>query len=160
MRLLFLRHADALESADDFNRPLSPKGKKQAKIIGQFLRRSGNIPDAVCSSPLLRTMQTAEIVLSHCETEKKVAVAATPALANGTSQPHFNEWIKEIRHAKCALLVGHMPSLAERIAHLLGMSSPESLKLPKTGLYGVETEDCRSGILQFFLSPKLLEPLQ
>jgi hypothetical protein len=50
----------------------------------------------------------------------------------------------------------HAPTLAERVGRLVGLSNPEALKLPKGGLLCVETEDRRSAVLKFFITPKLL----
>ena len=58
--------------------------------------------------------------------------------------------------AKHALLAGHAPSLAERVRQLLGITNPETLKLPKGGLACLETEDRRAATLKFFVTPKLL----
>ena len=153
MKLYFLRHAEAFEGADDAARPLSPHGKKQAHEVGRFLKAAGVEFDAVYCSPLVRAKETAEVVLDVCGSTK---IDVTAALLNETSPAQFLEWLKTLPAAKHACLVGHAPSLAERARQLLGMTSPESLKLPKGGLACLETEDRRTAALKFLVTPKLL----
>jgi len=153
MKLYFLRHAEALDGKDDAGRPLSPHGKKEAREVGRFLKRARIEFDAAYSSPLVRARQTAKIVLEVCgSTEVEIA----DALLNETPPGQFEDWLKELTEAKHALLVGHAPSLAERVRQLLGITNPEALKLPKGGLSCLETEDRRAATLKFFVTPKLL----
>jgi len=153
MKLYFLRHADALEGTDDAARPLSPRGRKEAREVGRFLKRAGIEFDAAYSSPLLRAKQTGEIVLDVCGS---ATLEITEALLNESSPTQTGKWLKYLPAAKHVLLVGHAPSLAERVRQLIGMAASAGLKLPKGGLACVETEDGRSASLKFFITPKLL----
>src|SRR5580765_8306658 len=91
MKLYFLRHADAHDGIDDAARPLSPHGKKEAKMIGQFLKQAGIGFDAAYSSPLVRARQTAEIVLNVCGS---TGLELTDSLLNETSEAEFEKWLK------------------------------------------------------------------
>jgi len=153
MKLYFLRHADALEGADDAARPLSPRGRKEALEVGRFLKRAGIEFDAAYSSPFVRAKETAEIVLDVCGSTK---LDLTAALLNETSEAKFGEWLKGIPDAKHVCLVGHAPSLAERARQLLGITATEALKLPKGALACLESENRRTAALKFFITPKLL----
>ena len=153
MKLYFLRHADALEGADDAARPLSPRGRKEALEVGRFLKRAGIEFDAAYSSPFVRAKETAEIVLDVCGSTK---LDLTAALLNETSEAKFGEWLKGIPDAKHVCLVGHAPSLAERARQLLGITATEALKLPKGALACLETENRRTAALKLLVTPKLL----
>jgi len=153
MKLYFLRHAEALDGADDAARPLTSHGEKQAREVGRFLERAGIEFDAVYCSPLVRAKQTAEGVLKICGSAD---LQIAEAFLNETSQAQFDKWLKEIPEVKHACLVGHAPSLGERICQLLAMTNPEALKLPKGGLACLETEDRHSAVLKFFVTPRLL----
>ena len=153
MKLYFLRHADALEGRDDAARPLSLLGKKEAREVGRFLNRAGIEFDAAYSSPLVRARQTAEIVLEICGS---ATLEIAEALSNETSQAQFSEWVKRLPPVKHVLLVGHAPSLAERVRRFTGLANPETLKLAKGALACLETEDQRSAALKFLVTPKLL----
>jgi phosphohistidine phosphatase len=153
MKLYFLRHADALDGADDAARPLSSHGKKQAHEVGRFLKRAGIEFDAAYSSPLVRAKETAEIVLDVCGSTK---IDVTAALLNETSDARYNDWLKSIPDAKHVCLVGHAPSLAQRVRELLGITPAEALNLPKGALACLETVNRRTAALKFLVTPKLL----
>ena len=153
MKLYFLRHAEALDGDDDAARPLSPHGRKEALEIGRFLKRAGIQFDVAYSSPLVRAKETAEIVLDVCGSTK-VDLAA--ALLNETSGAKFDEWLKGIPDAKRVCLVGHEPSLSQRVRQLLGITVTDALKLPKGALACLETGNRRTAALKLLVTPKLL----
>jgi len=153
MKLYFLRHAEALDGADDAARPLSPRGKKEAREVARFLKQAGIEFDAAFTSPLVRAKQTAEVVLDVCGSTK---LDVTSALLNEASEATFAEWLKGIPEAKHVCLVGHAPTLAERVRRLLGVEAPETFKMPKGGLACLETENRRTAALKFFITPKVL----
>jgi len=156
MKLYFLRHAEALPGEDDAARPLSLTGKKEAQSLGRFLKNVGVAFDAAFTSPLVRARQTAEIVLKICGEVSPAELDLTEALQNETSQKAFDRWLKELPEANKVLLVGHEPTLSERVRRLLTIASTERLRLPKGGLVCVESEDRRTGCLKFFVSPKII----
>lgn len=155
MKIYFLRHADALDGADDDARPLSARGRREAEAIGGFLKHAGVSLDAVRSSPLVRAVQTAEIATSVCAA-RGVHLKTDDALRNETSLDDFEMWLKHLPEARHLLLVGHAPELGVRTAHMLGMRHAEALPLPKAGLVCVETPDRKRGRLVFFVSPEVL----
>ena len=91
MKLYFLRHADAVDWADDAARELSEHGRTQSGEIARFLKRAGAEFDAAYTSPLVRAKQTAEIVLKICGSTK---LEIASALLNETSQDEFDDWLR------------------------------------------------------------------
>ena len=156
MRLYFMRHADALDGVDDAARPLSPRGWKQAKEVGRFLRAAGIRFDAAYSSPLVRARETAEAVLAICGAVESDDLKLEDALRNETSARQFAGWLRTLPEARHVLLVGHAPSLAEHVRGLLSIGDPEALELSKGGLACLATEDGRTAVLKFLVTPKLL----
>jgi len=64
-RLILLRHAKAegeAPSGDDFDRPLAPRGRREALAMGERLAAMGVRPDMALVSPALRTRETWELV--------------------------------------------------------------------------------------------------
>ncbi len=153
MKLYFLRHAEAQDGTDDGARALTGHGKKEAREVGRFLKRAGIEFDAAYTSPLVRARQTAEIVLEICGS---ATLESCEALLNETSQTEFGRWLKSLPAAKQVLLVGHAPSLGERVRRFIGLPNPEALKLAKGALACLETEDRRTAALKFLFTPKLL----
>jgi phosphohistidine phosphatase SixA len=64
--------------------------------------------------------------------------------------------LQQLPEHKRVLLVGHSPSLPERVRRLLGMREMEAIKMPKGALVCVKTDDGLNGRLKFFVTPKLL----
>ena len=153
MKLYFLRHADALPGEDDVARPLSPLGRKQSRKVGRFLKGAGVDFDAAWSSPLDRAVQTAEIVMDLCGSAR---LSITEALVNEVSPSRFDRWLRGIPPGMNVLLVGHAPSLAERVRAILGAENAAAISLPKAGLACVATENRRTGVLKLLITPKAL----
>jgi phosphohistidine phosphatase len=156
MRLYFMRHAEALDGMDDGARPLSPRGWKQAKEIGRFLKTAGVHFDAAYCSPLVRARETAEAVLKVCGTLKAGELMLEEALGMGTSARQFSGWLRCLPEARHVLLVGHAPSLAEHVRALLDVRNPDALWLSKGALACLETGDGQRAVLKFLITPKVL----
>src|SRR5690242_6119374 len=65
MDLFLIRHARAADGAlyaDDDERPLTADGRRAALDVGAALARHGVKLDAIVSSPLVRAVETAELV--------------------------------------------------------------------------------------------------
>lgn len=65
-RLLLMRHAKAEwpEGVSDHDRPLSSRGRSDARATGEWLAEAGWVPDLIVSSDALRTRQTTEQVMA------------------------------------------------------------------------------------------------
>lgn len=157
MKLYFLRHTHAEDGADDAARALSDEGRSDARKLGQFLKRSGVEFDATYASPLVRARETAEIVLQQTNSQRRPArLELAEALTNRTSTAAFQTWLGRLPAAGHILLVGHEPTISERVRRLLGMVRPDTFEMPKGGLACLETEDRQSAVLKLFVSPKRL----
>jgi phosphohistidine phosphatase len=69
-RLTLVRHAHAkVEAArvSDFERPLSRRGKAEAKATALSLFEAGLLPDLLLASPARRTVQTAQIIVRELQ---------------------------------------------------------------------------------------------
>lgn len=118
--LHLLRHADAGDPAawagDDAERPLSPKGERQAERLATFLADRGFAPDAIISSPLTRALQTAAIVAGRLGLEVLVDdrlrgpldAAAVDRILGAAGQPTR------------PILVGHDPDFSQLLTSLSG----------------------------------------
>ena len=65
--LLILRHAKSSwkhPELSDHDRPLNKRGKRDAPIIGELLRKKGLVPDVIFSSTALRAKDTVSAVTS------------------------------------------------------------------------------------------------
>jgi phosphohistidine phosphatase len=142
MRLYLVRHGVAVDRDEpdcppDTERPLTPKGMKKTHAAALGLFALGVKPDAVLTSPWLRSVQTAEI---FCEvigfsSSKIVRVDAL----KGTSTPAelFRELAK--MKAKEVVCFGHEPHLHLVIGQVLHTSA-RITELKKAGVAFLELE--------------------
>src|SRR6478736_9710352 len=65
MRLYVMRHGPAVDDAPsgrDDDRELTASGRRRVRAVAQALLEAGELPRVILSSPLVRALQTAEIV--------------------------------------------------------------------------------------------------
>ncbi|HET7568739.1 MAG TPA: histidine phosphatase family protein [Gaiellaceae bacterium] len=129
MRLLVVRHAEAAPGDPDELRPLTPRGREQARELGARLRGEGLVPDAVLTSPLLRARETAAALeLGPPAVDERLAPGATPA---GVREAAGGR-------GETVLVVGHQPDCGRIAAALSGGPEPA---FPPCGVAVVELED-------------------
>ncbi len=120
-RLVLMRHAKSdwfSGDGDDFSRPLSERGIRDARQIGHWLVAGDYLPDSILSSSSRRTRQT-------------LALMADGA---GLDLDARSEWLDELYHANAGtlrnvlrglgarpavMLLGHNPGLEELLAFLV-----------------------------------------
>lgn len=79
MPILLVRHGDAAAPVTgDGPRHLTLRGRSETQLVGERLRQLGHVPTMMLSSPLVRAVQTAEI-LAHALGYDGV-ITADPAL--------------------------------------------------------------------------------
>jgi phosphohistidine phosphatase len=106
---VLVRHAESAPGSPDELRTLTDAGRGQARALGERLRREGIRADAVLSSPLLRALQTAEL-LGFGEPE------ADERLAPGMTAETVRAIVAE--RGGTVVVVGHQPDCS-RIAGAL-----------------------------------------
>jgi phosphohistidine phosphatase len=118
-RLILFRHAKAeseAPSGDDFDRPLAPRGRREAKAMGAQLAALDLRPELVLVSAAQRTRETWEI-----------AEEAMPGVETRLEQRLYNADAAAIWRLVAALgegrdsvaVVGHNPGLQELVVKLL-----------------------------------------
>lgn len=141
MDLILWRHAEAVDLAEgqsDLERELTPRGRKQAARIADWLdaRLPGRV--RVLSSPARRAVQTAKTF------GRKFALC--PELApNGTESEllALAGWPDARRPL---LIVGHQPTLGQALAKLLGIEAGET-PVRKGAIWWLRGR-VRAGVLQ------------
>jgi len=109
----FLRHGDAADSGE---RPLSPKGRRQAQTAGEWLKARYIGPDAILCSPLLRARETAEIVGKILG----VTPSVETLLDSGAHLDDISDLVQDFAPDDTVILVGHEPDFSRAIAGLIG----------------------------------------
>jgi phosphohistidine phosphatase len=164
MNLFILRHGIAVAQGEpgvpkdlsDADRSLTAAGRKKLARSTRAMRAMGLRFDVVLSSPLVRTMQTAEVVIKKMAPRRNLVVTAN--LAPGASKRDLiHELNRFAPRATNVLLVGHEPDLSELIGLLCAGDTAASIELKKGGLAKLESPKLRHGrcaTLNWLLTPK------
>ena len=123
--LLILRHAKSSwddPAVPDHDRPLTERGKQDAKRVGQLLQEHGLVPDLIVSSTAKRACKTANKVAKACGYDGQIEVTRRLYQAY---PGHFIEVLREVgnEHAT-VLVVAHNPGLEELVRYLTGQAEP------------------------------------
>lgn len=143
--LLLLRHAKSSwedRSLSDHDRPLNPRGERDAPRMGRLLRDEGSWPDLVLCSTARRARRTARLLLARADDD--APDDDTPDDATDIrylSELYLAEpedYLAAVRRAggeaKSVLVVGHNPGLEMLLQRLTG----EWHRLPTAALARVE----------------------
>jgi phosphohistidine phosphatase len=161
MLLLLNRHANAgardpAQWPDDRDRPLTDKGRQVQGDVSRFLRKRDLAPSLVLTSPWLRAVQTAEILVEMARVGQP-PVACDP-LADDPDLIRLQDCVGSQPPEAIVAMVGHSPWMEELGSILLGGSSTGvKIDFPKSGVMGIELDRLEPGAgeLRFLLRPKM-----
>lgn len=170
--VLILRHAKsdwATAGQADFDRPLAKRGWEDAPRMGEVLLRFACPPDKILSSPAQRAKQTAEQVAKACAYRK--AIEWNDSFYEGNRADLIAALQGLPDTVERVLLVGHNPILEDTVAALCSPDGAEgdgcAIKIPTAGLvclgFDINTWDSLEmsrGVLQWFVTPKLVKAIQ
>jgi len=159
------RHAKADRPelyANDYDRPLTERGQRDAARMGALLVRIEPALDLIISSPAARTAQTVQALVAQLNgaIEPQWHAAAYLAAAD-TLLEMIKALPEEVQHV---VLVGHNPGMEELASGLCG-ATPEDVfvRMPTAALAHVAIDASHwsmvrwgAGQLRLLLTPKVL----
>jgi phosphohistidine phosphatase len=158
MRLYVMRHGpaeDAAPSGVDADRALTPVGRDRVRSVAKELAAAGEEPLHIVTSPLVRAVQTAEIVAITTKlSDRGGNVEVHREVAPGGDSVKL-AYRLAVEGAKRVMLVGHEPDLSALLATLLG-----DFSRPMEKAMVVAIQPVAAGVrpkLRFVLDPKLLK---
>ncbi len=163
MKLIFIRHAQSeghyLESPDqDALRELTDKG---AKIFRSHLKKIKKVlpaPDVIFCSPLLRSIQTAEIVWESWQDSDLELITDLDLLDDPR---HLVEYISFLPAEGTYCFVGHEPHFSSVIAALLGLHPEHDfLKFKKGAVLTLEGGFWEGFMMTMFAPPILMKEIK
>ena len=113
MDVFLIRHAAAIDETLELRDPmrhLTAQGRRQATSLGDRLRWHDCNPTHVWTSPLVRAVQTAELVMSILKVD--ISIDVLPALAPGESERAVVAAIGKLGPDAAVMLVGHEPGIS------------------------------------------------
>ena len=130
MDVFLIRHARAVDKdapVDDAHRPLTARGRRDAREVGALLEEEEVELDALVTSPAVRAVETAAMIAVELGFDEPLDVA--PELALGR---HPQAVVEEVLLPRAALgavaLVGHEPQLSALLQALLRAPAPSLAK--------------------------------
>ena len=164
--LYVMRHGLAVTSgsvrfSDDAQRPLVPEGKEKMREIAGGLKRMGFEVDWIVTSPLVRAVETAEIIAESMASS--VPVDVCDAMRPGGSPEALLAFLAKRPNFRRVLVVGHEPDLSELAARLIGAGGHANLAFKKGGCCMISFDEFppkSPGQLVWWLTPRLLRKLK
>ncbi len=164
VKLYIMRHGPAEDTAAsrrDFDRALTPSGRDRVRDVARVLVKEDEAPLFIVSSPLVRALQTAEIVAAVTGlADRGGTVETRRELAAGASAQSL---VRELIAAKKkrAMLVGHEPDLATLVAqlsgHVVGLGLQKAMVVGLQAPHGATGGDADGPLrLRFVLDPRSL----
>lgn len=136
LSLIMFRHAKsdwrAEYGQDDRQRPLSRRGCRAARTMGQFLANAGQVPRVAMTSPAVRAQRTLELAIGAggwgCEVQVRPGLygEAVDLLAEIHAAP---------KEARTLMLVGHEPAWSSGAQLLTGAAQ---IRLPTASMLRLE----------------------
>ncbi len=124
VRLLLVRHAKAAGPDDgpDHERPLAPRGERDAPLAGRWLAEQGWVPDHAVCSDSVRTRSTTDLLVEGLVGAGAAApaVEALPDLYDTSVHQLLHLVASSPDDVRTLLVVGHEPTLSETAAVLVG----------------------------------------
>lgn len=140
MRLLLLRHAKSawdVAGLADFDRPLAPRGRRAATMIGEHLAAHRLAPDRILCSAARRTRETLMGLMPMIGTDLDIRIL------RGLYEVGADAYIDTIGalggNSRHLMLIGHNPTMQDTAIELIGSGNPVlreeiSDKFPTGGL--------------------------
>jgi len=158
MDLILLRHGQAedFDSGGDFSRVLLERGREQSRGAARLLMASGQLPEIVLTSPLVRARQTAE---EFCETAGLPSALIQDWLACGMVPAKAMAELAAFQNFKRIAIVGHEPDFSMMVEWLLGVKGG-IVDFKKGALACIRIlPSARYGKLRYLVPPKLADEI-
>ncbi len=148
MDLIIWRHAQAEDGENDFDRPLTAHGRRQATKMAAWLDRSLPSGCRILCSPTVRTVQTAEALQRKFKIVDSINPAATAHdVLEAAGWPNAKVPV---------MVVGHQPWCGQ-VASLLLTGEIKYWTVRKSNAWWISTRDKEDGnqlYLRAVLSPE------
>ncbi|NVB43266.1 histidine phosphatase family protein [Pseudenhygromyxa sp. WMMC2535] len=122
MFVTLIRHGEASapsHALGDEGRHLTLAGRAQVQATGEALAALGVTPTRIWTSPLVRAVQTAELIAAA--TRCASAVIPRPDLFPGSDPAALLSSLAKLDEDAEVIAVGHMPYMARAASQLLGL---------------------------------------
>ena len=155
MILYLMRHANAgIRRGNpvlDEKRALIKEGKEQCILMARVLGALNAQVDVIVSSPLKRSLQTAQFVGTELGYDAKVE--ASPALGPDADYADFQELLAGYAGREGVLAVGHNPNVFQFLGRLVTGNGGAAIRMRKGSVARVDL-DRHPPLLQWLIDPR------
>jgi phosphohistidine phosphatase len=155
MILYLMRHANAglhrENAALDVKRSLLREGKEQCILMARVMNALKVQVDVVVSSPLKRSLQTAQLVGTELGYEAKVEIS--PALDVDASYADFQEMLAHYGDRDGVLAVGHNPNVFQFLGRLIAGKGGAAIRMRKASVARIDLNR-HPPLLQWLIDPR------
>jgi phosphohistidine phosphatase len=162
MNVFILRHASAGVKRQnpllDLKRPLDKDGKSHCLHLAYVLNAMKVSFDLVVSSPLKRSLQTAQLVATETGYEQRILISN--GLLPEATAIQFQRLLRECAAYENVLVVGHNPNLSAFLGQLVGGGEDDlaRIRLRKGSIAKVSLQR-GPGVLQTLIDPRTVRAL-
>jgi phosphohistidine phosphatase len=160
MNLYLMRHASAgLRRGNpllDDKRALIKEGKEQCVLMARVLAALKVQIDVIVSSPLKRSLQTAQFVGTELGYDARVEIS--PALAPDASFADFQRMLAHYAGYEGVLAVGHNPNVFQFLGRLVTGNGGAAIRMRKGSVARVDL-DKHPPLLQWLIDPRTARAL-
>lgn len=157
MRVLLMRHGEAVDSraaSSDYDRWLTDEGRRTVTTVGEMLSRMDLHYACVYTSPLVRAVQTAEILVAmQPGFDGPLRVHRALSTEEGTTAQALDP-LDDAGEGDVIVMVGHMPKVGVLAAHLGRLAHAPAFSPGSVCLVNVSGG---KGRVQWMLDPQTLE---
>jgi len=117
--ITILRHGQASQDtcfSEDFDRPLTAKGRQHLPRMAAFVARTKVKPDWIVSSPALRAKESAELLAESLQFARSIVWNERVYLASALTLLEVLRETPDV--AEHLVIVGHNPGLSDLVAGL------------------------------------------
>lgn len=141
MLLYLVRHAHAVSDEENPARPLSSRGREDARRLAEFFQANHFfVPHQIWHSPLLRARETAEIFRRTLNLES--GLVETPGLMPEDEVEEIAARLASFMSTQPLALVGHEPHLSALATLLVrGKPHPAAFEMKKGAILALERTD-------------------
>ncbi len=164
MDLLILRHGEAGSripvASKDSERALTATGHRDVEEVAGSLKALKLEIDLIVSSPLTRSLETAQVVAKELDKSKDLEV--WDELKPEGDRAALYEHLATLNQESSVLMVGHEPYLSFLVSDLISGNTRSRIVLKKAGMAKVSINSLTpkaSGELRWLLTPRQIKKL-
>lgn len=157
MKLYIVRHAAAIERSAEIpeeRRYVTPEGRDLMRKTARTMLKKGVEPCLFLSSPLVRAIQTADILAEAISSDAPVVV--TDELAPGCDVDSLRRLVDTFHQAKELVIVGHEPDMSGIVSSLLSLQGGFNFKKGSAFKVTIDPKFAKPAVFKWLAAGKKL----